>query len=95
MTQYHVLASERQQRYSIYTKTPRKYRGKKERGLYCCIISLFNEEPLILPLSETNDQCVLFNSVRMGRGIQANNLRNLRRKGNMLLYIQSFKKLFE
>jgi hypothetical protein len=29
MTQYHVLASEGQQRYTIYTKTPKNIKGKK------------------------------------------------------------------
>jgi hypothetical protein len=28
MTQYRVLASEGRQRYSVYTKTPKKYRKK-------------------------------------------------------------------
>jgi hypothetical protein len=30
MTQYHVLASEGLQRYTIYTKNPEKYIGKKK-----------------------------------------------------------------
>jgi hypothetical protein len=29
MAQYHVLASEGRQRYTIYTKTPKKYKGQK------------------------------------------------------------------
>jgi hypothetical protein len=29
MTQYHVLASKGRERYTIFTKTPKKYTGKK------------------------------------------------------------------
>jgi hypothetical protein len=42
MAQYRVLASERRQRYSVFTKTPKNILGKK--------IKTFWQEPMFNPL---------------------------------------------